>query len=94
MTKPDCGDCRREFAEFGRDPDCSKCWVDLLPANEQAVTLYAKVQSQVRVSAGGDLIGLDFRAMEWIFELYEVENQREALEAVVECFEIVKDLNK
>jgi hypothetical protein len=44
-----------------------------------AVSMFLKVQTQWRVGMGG-VIGLDYGALRWCFELEEVKNPRELLE--------------
>tara|TARA_R100000479_G_scaffold175567_1_gene126931 strand:- start:1371 stop:1628 length:258 start_codon:yes stop_codon:yes gene_type:complete len=48
---------------------------EVVPAAWPAVTMFMRVQTQWRVS-GGALIGLDYGAVRWCFELCDVENPR------------------
>ena len=55
---------------------------------------YAILHSQVRVSAGGDIIGLDYSCVDFIFNLYGVEERKQVFEKVLVCFNIAMELNK
>lgn len=52
---------------------------EVTPDAWPAVSMFLKVQTQWRVGMGG-VIGLDYGALRWCFELEEVENPRELLE--------------
>lgn len=47
--------------------------------NWQAVMIFQHCQTQWRVSMGG-LVGLDYAVVEWLFKLYEIEDQLETLQ--------------
>ena len=47
--------------------------------NWQVVEMFLRVQTQWRSTMSG-VIGLDYAAVEWLFKLYEVEDQRTLLE--------------
>jgi len=44
-----------------------------------AVCLFLKVQTQWRISTGA-IVGLDYSAVRWIFELFEVDEPRQLLD--------------
>jgi len=52
---------------------------EVTPDAWPAVSMFLKVQTQWRVGMGA-VIGLDYGALRWCFELEEVENPRELLE--------------
>jgi hypothetical protein len=52
---------------------------EVTPEAWPAVSMFLKVQTQWRVGMGA-VIGLDYGALRWCFELEEVENPRELLE--------------
>lgn len=49
------------------------------PENWEAVGMFIRLQTQWRTGPRG-LIGLDYRAAEWLFSLYAVTSPRELLE--------------
>lgn len=51
----------------------------VLPEAWPAVEMFLRVQTQWRVSSGG-LVGLDYGAVKWCFELWDVTNGRELLD--------------
>lgn len=51
---------------------------EVIPAAWPAVCMFLRVQTQWR-AGGGVLIGLDYNAVRWIFELQNVANPNELL---------------
>lgn len=51
---------------------------EVLPEAWPAVDMFLRVQTQWRVSSGS-LIGLDYAAVRWMFELQQIEDQAELL---------------
>jgi hypothetical protein len=47
--------------------------------NWQVVEMFLRVQTQWRSTMSG-VIGLDYAAVQWLFKLYEVDDQRTLLE--------------
>ena len=52
---------------------------EVTPEAWPAVSMFLKVQTQWRVGMGG-VIGLDYGAVRWCFELEQVSDQRQLLE--------------
>jgi len=52
---------------------------EVTPDAWPAVSMFLKVQTQWRVGMGG-VIGLDYGAVRWLFELEQVSDQRQLLE--------------
>lgn len=50
--------------------------------NWPAVEMFLRLQTQWRVSFGG-LVGLDYVAVKWLFDVYEVEDHKEMLDALM-----------
>jgi len=50
--------------------------------NWPAVEMWLRLQTQWRTSFGG-LIGLDYVAAKWMFQLYEVEDQKEMMDCII-----------
>jgi hypothetical protein len=50
----------------------------VLPEAWPAVDMFLRVQTQWRVS-GGALIGLDYSAVRWMFEIQRIEDQADLL---------------
>ena len=51
----------------------------MIPAAWPAVLMFLRVQSQWRVGTAG-IVGLDYNAVRWMFELYEVAEPRQLLD--------------
>lgn len=51
----------------------------MIPSAWPAVCLFLKVQTQWRISTGA-IVGLDYSAVRWIFELFEVDEPRQLLD--------------
>jgi len=52
---------------------------EVYPENWDAVEMFVRCQTQWRTATSG-VIGLDYAAVEWVFRLYEVKDQRTVLE--------------
>jgi len=63
-----------ELPDEKRDNDC-----EIIPDAYPAVSMFLRVQTQWRVGMGG-VIGLDYGAVRWLFELEQVSNPAELLE--------------
>lgn len=51
---------------------------EVIPAAWPAVVMFLRLQSQWRVGSAG-IVGLDYNAVRWMFELYEVAEPRQLL---------------
>ena len=67
---------------------------EVIPAAWPAVVMFLRLQSQWRVGTAG-VVGLDYNAVRWIFELYEVEEPRQLLDdlQIIEAT-VVETLNE
>lgn len=52
---------------------------EVIPAAWPAVCMFLRVQTQWRISTGA-IVGLDYSAVRWVFELYEVKEPRSLLD--------------
>ena len=52
---------------------------EVYPDNWDAVEMFMRCQTQWRTATSG-VLGLDYAAVEWVFRLYEVKDQRTVLE--------------
>lgn len=52
---------------------------EVIPAAWPAVCMFLRVQTQWRISTGA-IVGLDYSAVRWVFELYEVKEPRKMLD--------------
>ena len=51
---------------------------EVIPSAWPAVVMFLRVQTQWRVGSAG-IVGLDYNAVRWVFELYEVKEPRQLL---------------
>ena len=67
---------------------------EVIPAAWPAVVMFLRVQTQWRVGSAG-IVGLDYNAVRWVFELYGVKEPREMLDDLqtIEAT-VVETLNK
>jgi len=65
-----------------KQPPCDTCRPVIHPDNVEAIEIYGVVRNQLRVSGMGTPIDLDFAAVEFIMDLYEVEDKKECFEKV------------
>ena len=52
---------------------------EVVPAAWLAVLMFLRLQTQWRVGSAG-IVGLDYNAVRWVFELYEVAEPRKMLD--------------
>ena len=67
---------------------------EVIPSAWPAVCMFLKLQTQWRVSTGA-IVGLDYGAVRWLFELYAVEEPRKMLDdlQIIEAT-VVETLNQ
>lgn len=67
---------------------------EVIPAAWPAVCMFLRVQTQWRISTGA-IVGLDYAAVRWVFELYEVKEPRRLLDdlQIIEAT-VVETLNQ
>ena len=52
---------------------------EVIPAAWPAVVMFLRLQTQWRVGSSG-IVGLDYNAVRWVFDLYEVKEPRQMLD--------------
>lgn len=67
---------------------------EVIPAAWPAVCMFLRVQTQWRISTGA-IVGLDYSAVRWVFEMYEVKEPRKMLDdlQIIEAT-VVETLNQ
>ena len=67
---------------------------EVIPAAWPAVVMFLRLQTQWRVGATG-IVGLDYNAVQWMFEMYEVKEPRRLLDdlQIIEAT-VVETLNQ
>jgi len=55
---------------------------EVFEENWPAVEMFLRLQTQWRVSFGG-LVGIDYTAAKWLFDVYSVDDHKEMLEALM-----------
>lgn len=80
------------YAIDGDLPPCSTCYPTPLPRNTEAVRVYSLVSHQVRTAGMGDIIALDYNAVEWIMELCGVRDKLDCLQRIEILFSEIQEL--
>ena len=67
---------------------------EVIPSAWPAVCMFLRVQTQWRISTGA-IVGLDYSAVRWVFDLYEVKEPRRLLDdlQIIEAT-VVETLNQ
>ena len=92
---PVCGDsCRGAYVIEGREAPCEKCRKIPIPANEEAVRIFNIVSSQVVTIGMGDVVGLDYNAVNYVMELYRVREKKRTFEKVNLIFREILERGK
>lgn len=55
---------------------------EVWPENWPMIEIFLRLQTQWRTSFGG-FVGLDYTAAKWIFDVYEVKDHKETLDALM-----------
>ena len=84
--KPDCNNCKEIWKNKNSSPPCMDCIPFLNENNEEIVSVYTMVANQVIVAGMGTVIDIDFNAINFIMNLYEVKNRKVCFEKVVMLF--------
>ena len=58
---------------FNREPQCSKCRVDLFPANLDAIRVWFLTESQMIVGGMGSVIGVNQLAIWEVIDRYPIK---------------------
>lgn len=82
--KPDCEICEHFKDKRGTPTPCNDCIPELLPENILPWKIYSICAGQL-VSIGDTPIDIDLRALERVFELYDIphENKQMLLERIL-----------
>lgn len=67
----------KEFEDAQRTED-----FEVWPENWTVLEIFLRLQTQWRTTFGG-LLGLDYTAAKWVFEIYEVKDQKEMLDSLM-----------
>jgi hypothetical protein len=90
-----CEVCREGYKSLsskkGKEPPCEKCKPELIKENEEALKIYVICQNQVLMSGFGDIVDLNYNALEFIMSLYNVKNKRECFEKIIKIFRYIQE---
>ncbi len=92
---PVCGEsCINAYKVEGREAPCERCRKQPTAKNQEAVDTYLKVQNQVIVAGMGDVIALNYASLEFVMNLFGVNNRRECFEKVLIIFNEIRSIAK
>jgi hypothetical protein len=102
MKDPPCDICRKFFEKKPEKPICGgfKCGKGklsepLLPENEDAFFVFTKVVNQaVFAGVDGMPVDLNYNAVKFILDLYEIENQQDCFERVLKAWHDIAEINR
>lgn len=77
-----------------REPPCDICMPEIMPNNKKALELYSLVQTQLVVIGMGEVLDINFNAIEFIMNLYNVPNKKEVFEKIVKVSRYFIEENK
>jgi len=83
--KPPCEACRVIWKDKGEDPPCETCMPPLMPENEDVIKVYLAARSQVIPGIAG-IIDINYLAVKMLMDLYEIKNQKQCFEGVIDLF--------
>lgn len=77
----------------GKTTPCDECMIELLPKNYKAFKTFAMTQNQMIVTGMGDIIDIDFLAVEKAMTILRIpiEQQEKCWEKVKKIFKIYSD---
>lgn len=94
VYKDPCDECKLRYKFNKKPPPCEACKPEILEANEDAVFVYTQTQRQVITAGLGEAIAVKYEAIEFIWNLYEIENRRDCFEKVTWIFNYILQENK
>ncbi len=68
------------------EPPCFECHPVPLTENETAYNLFPLLMDQLRTGGMGDPLGVDYNAIKFVFDLYDVTDRRAEFEKLVSMF--------
>ena len=74
------------------EPPCIECRPELDPENMEAMEVFITVQNQCIMPAMGEPVDLDFKAIAFVMDLYQVEDRLGTFEKVRKLFKHFKDM--
>ena len=78
----------------GEVRDCKKCDGNLWEENNEAFSIYGIVADQVMVAMDGTPLGLNFNAVAFVFDIYEIENRKVTFEKILLIHSIMRETLK
>lgn len=102
MKDPPCDKCREFFKKKPKKPICGgfkcgkgKLLEPLLPENEDVFFIFTQVINQA-IFAGMDGVPVDlnFQAVKFIMDLYEIGNQRDCFERVLRVWHNIAETDR
>ena len=70
------------------NPPCEECRPVIYPGTAEAIQVYLTVQSQLLLGPEGNIIGLNFVAVGFVMDLFEIENRIRVFNDVVTLHEL------
>ena len=70
------------------------CIPFLMENNQEAISVYSMVTNQIIVTGMGNVIDIDFKAIDFIMNLYDIQNKKICFEKVVLLFRHFLDESK
>ena len=76
--------CRAFAKKKNKEPDCSKCFPEIMPENEDAVAVYSQVHSQA-IYVGMDAVAVDlnYNAVQFVMDLNGVADKFDCFHKVL-----------
>jgi hypothetical protein len=90
--KPSCEACKIIHKNKGSVSPCETCREVLFEENEDAFTIYILGRNQLIV--GVDIIDLNYIAIKTLMDLYEIKNQKNCFEKVVQVHNYFMEIRK
>ena len=81
--KPSCDICQTIYDKKGEVPPCEKCIPETLPENKDTLQVYLLVRNQVILTGFGDIVDIDFKAINIVMNLFEIPNKKDVFKKVV-----------
>lgn len=89
IEKDPCDECQLRYKFNKEPPPCEACKPEILEANEEAVFIYTIVGRQVITAGLGEVIAINYEAINFTMNLYEIENKQTCFEKVTWLFDYI-----
>ena len=89
MSGISCDRCILAYEPTREEPPCEQCYVELSNENSETIRIFNLAVSQTNVNGA-----LDYNAIKFLMNLYNIDNKRIVFENILYCFNVVRQMEQ